>query len=493
MIAFLGAIAALRWQVISSQPEPSGLDGGNWLALGHTLLGSHSRSASIMYPPLVPLLMVGMSAIWGALTSAQILALASGLAPAAGAYVLLRRRLGFRAVLVSALLAPAASTGEAAAWGGYPQLFALGLMPIVLWATDLFLTTGYFRWAWVTSAILALTLSTSDLIGVATIVCAALAVIARTLGSAERERYSVKVAAKALLIVTVPSLALAPIYVTLVRGVLENTATRHSNQYITLANLAPNLANIFKDNVAFWFLLACIALVSPVLLFARSERPFASAAVAILAFIGAAVLLTGQVRVLYLLPLAIAAGVGAWWQKLSDSNHLIAVTLDRVMIAIMCLVLVVQSALGIATFDQQVRWYSALDPGVVAGLQQLNHIAPRTAVLAVGPAANPTNQPGWPMGWWVEGLLDRPTYYASDPEWLNTADERRRADVANAMFIPSEGLGGALSIARVRGISYIVVATGWSGYRSWVAHDNGMKGAAVVIDNESLLVISVGA
>src|SRR6267378_3037721 len=85
-VVLLAAIAILRWQVITSLPEPTGVDGGNWLALGHSLLGSHSRSASIVYPPVVPLLSVGLAAIWGPLTGAQVLAVVSSLAPSAGTY-----------------------------------------------------------------------------------------------------------------------------------------------------------------------------------------------------------------------------------------------------------------------------------------------------------------------------------------------------------------------------------------------------------------------
>jgi hypothetical protein len=73
-VVFLGAIVLWRWQVIRSVPEPSGIDAGNWLAYGHALLGSHSRSASLVYPPLVPALSVALATVWGPLTGVQLLA-----------------------------------------------------------------------------------------------------------------------------------------------------------------------------------------------------------------------------------------------------------------------------------------------------------------------------------------------------------------------------------------------------------------------------------
>jgi hypothetical protein len=156
----------------------------------------------------------------------------------------------------------------------------------------------------------------------------------------------------------------------------------------------------------------------------------------------------------------------------------------------MAAVLALECALGIATFQAQVQWYTALSPGIVSGFQQLNRIAPRDAALAISPAA--AVQDGWPLGWWAEGLLDRPTYYASDPTWLNFPIEQRNAAIANRMFDPTVGLSGAIELARANHINYIVVATGWQGYRAWASKGGGLEGATVVIDTDSLLVVSVG-
>ena len=112
-------------------------------------------------------------------------------------------------------------------------------------------------------------------------------------------------------------------------------------------------------------------------------------------------------------------------------------------------------------------------------------------MLAVSQAANPSNQYGWPVGWWVEGILDRPTYYVSSLEWLNFADERRRASVANDMFNSPRGVSGAIRMARSNGINYIVVAKGWPNYRAWVSNGGALDGAKPVIDTESTLVLLI--
>jgi hypothetical protein len=495
-VAYLITIAALRWHAITSLAEPSGLDTGNWLAFGNGILGSHSRSASIVYPPTIPLATVAVVKIWGPLTGVEILETIASLAPAAGTYVLLRGRLGLRAALLAGLLAPAASTGEAAAWGAYPQLVGLGLLALVLWGVDQFVTTRRLRWAFITSAFLLLTLATSDLIGAAAVVIAPLFLALRVMQLSPSDRPSRRELITALLIAVAPSLALVPIYAALAGAVLKNETGTRPNQ-LTLANLLPTLETLFQDSVELWALALVAAIFSPLVLLTRRGRSLAADAVAILAPTAIALVALREIRLVYLLPIAMVIAVGAWWTLLQDphrpfiwwslrgsSRRRITIRLDSVLMTIMAVALVVESGTGIDAFQRQLRFYSTLNPGVVAGLQQLDRVASRNAVLAVGPA--PRN--GWPFGWWVEGLLDRPTYYACDLQWLNQPDERRRATLANEMFSKQAGISGAIDLARANGIDYIVVAREWNGYPEWASRGSPTQ-MHVLINTESLLVV----
>ena len=88
-------------------------------------------------------------------------------------------------------------------------------------------------------------------------------------------------------------------------------------------------------------------------------------------------------------------------------------------------------------------------------------------------------------------MLGRPTYSASDFQWLNTRDERTRATIANDMFAPSKGIGYAIGIAQKHQIQYLVVATGWKGYQQWISGKPPPTAVSPVTQNESVLILSV--
>lgn len=489
-IGLLSVIALLRWQVIDSVGEPSGLDPGNWLAFGHSLMGSQSRSASLAYPPLVPLLSVAFSAVWGPLRGSAVLGLLCSLAPAVGTYVFLRAQLGIRAVFLAGLLGAAATTTEAEAWGGYPQLLGLGLLPLLIWAIERFLRTRRMESAYLISLLLFLLFATNDLIGAIGIgVATTYSALRLILVNGERPRSGV--IRNAVLVAFVPSLSLLPTYLRLAGGFFSNDTVRLTSQHIGATNLFSDLNNVFKDNPALWYLTLVLAFAAPIILLVRHEHLLAMATTAVLIPTLAVLNAIGQYRVVFVLPLAMAFGVGAWWTLLKGITGPTAAILDKVLIATFAIVLLVQFALSTTTFESQVKWYAALNPGIVAGLQELDKIAPRNSVLSVGPAPNLSNQEGWPLGWWVEGILDRPTFYASDLQWLYLPDERRRANLANQMFSRDEGFGSAIPLARSNGITYIVVAKAWAGYQVWISNKGSPQGVQVVIDNDSLLVLSI--
>src|ERR1700736_1197210 len=322
---YLLLIADLRWQVIASYPEPSGVDGGNWLALGHSLLGSHSLVATNVYPPLTPLLTVGFAAVLGPLLGAQIMAMVSSLMPALGVYIAMRRALGARAALLAGLLAPAATTGEAAAWGGYPQLLALGFLPILLMAVDQAFGRRNLRWALISSLLLFLIIATNELIGMIAIAATFVVIAARIILTRRLQRPSRKRLIVGVVVGVLPLLALVPLYYILTTAFVHNDAIPGSNQHVSAVHFVGIFANTFKDNVGLWFVLALFALFSPIVLFRRTRAARARTSLAIgstallIPTVGSLVVFQ-NIRFLYLVPTAVVLAAGAWWSLLSSQR-----------------------------------------------------------------------------------------------------------------------------------------------------------------------------
>src|SRR3989442_14994484 len=73
-VAFLAAVALSRWTTMADSPLPPGTDQANWLAFGHALAGEHIRSSAVSAPPIVPLLMLGVTGAWGPFIGSKVLA-----------------------------------------------------------------------------------------------------------------------------------------------------------------------------------------------------------------------------------------------------------------------------------------------------------------------------------------------------------------------------------------------------------------------------------
>ena len=119
----LAGVAAYRTVVIGSHGEPSGLDFGIRLTLGYQILGHPLAGAAVgTYPPIVPVLTVGVTWALGVVWGTALLAGLSSTAPALGAWFACRL-FGARwtALLAAVLLAATSSSGEAAAWGASPS------------------------------------------------------------------------------------------------------------------------------------------------------------------------------------------------------------------------------------------------------------------------------------------------------------------------------------------------------------------------------------
>ncbi|HEU0114394.1 MAG TPA: hypothetical protein VFQ80_06950, partial [Thermomicrobiales bacterium] len=121
------ALLARRWREMG--PFPTGLDGGQWLALGRGLLGGVGRSTQGVYAPLVPVLSALAAGAVGPALGLRLVAMLAYAAVLVAIAALARLELDWAPTIVALLVVGSASAVvEPLAYGGYPQTLAFAAM-----------------------------------------------------------------------------------------------------------------------------------------------------------------------------------------------------------------------------------------------------------------------------------------------------------------------------------------------------------------------------
>ncbi len=483
--AFCLVVMAARYATLVGSGAPPGIDSGNWLGFGHALLGQRIRSSQIAYPPLVPLVVTGAVRLLGPTAGVALVAALASLVPALAVYLVLRSLgLGWSAVVLAGFLAVGAATGEAAAWGGFPQLIGIGLCVLFLWSIETSLRTGRLRHCVGAGCTLALLLATSHLIvpaaalGLAVLLAACLAFPP---DDGIRPPFRRLVALGAVL--GVAALPFLPLYLHLVRNVAANPAASSSQVQLRLGPILSQLEFIYRDFREFWRLAIAGVLFIPLVLFDGRRTSLWKVTTSFALGALAALALTREPRFLYLLPVAAMLAAGLW---LRDLQGLARPLFRRVWIGA-TVVLAVALAWRFQLFKVQKEYYAVLTPGVVSGINWLSKETPRGSLVAVSTVRDA------PLGWWVEGLGGRPTLTSSSLEWLNYPDERARANLANRIFGIGSPSAAGLALARGDGVRYVLVAKDWAGYSaSGLAAVRAANPAAVALENASVVILNIG-
>jgi hypothetical protein len=480
-VGVIAAVSFIRWRLLRYTPYPTGLDGGNWLAFGHAIFGEHIRSSSLAYPPIVPVIMVGLERLLGTYASIQAMAFASAAAPAIGAYVLLYAwGLGWRSAVLAGFLAASAGTGEAMAWGGYPQLIGIGILPVFVLALDRFLVARNFRSAIPAALLFLAALATSDLVGPIT-VFVGLVYLAVRYGALRKrhEGNSVRNLLLGVSLSVVLALPLAPIYLGLLPGSVSNHPVPTS-----VINDTAAIQSVIGDLNTFWTVCLAAAVLTPLALIARRDYRLVIVSLSVIAT-SVALMVTGGIgRPAYLLPLGIVLGLGAWASAIGRLPDWIQSSFNAAIIT--CLVIDV--LIGTQHFADQQSYYTVLNPGLVQGFNRLTAVSGSQQVVAVSPAQN-----DWALGWWVEGAARKRTIYAGNPIYLNYRDERARNSIAIGIFSPNNDFETTRRLAREAGAAYLFFDKRWVDYSAWAAHGFGTDSALIVYENDSVLIVATGA
>ncbi len=471
---FLVLAAGVRYAGLTDLDAPATIDSGNWLAFGHALLGDSVRDPGIIYPPLVPLLTVGLASLVGPITAAGLMGAGASIVPAAGAYLAIRNNEGTSArarwalAPLAALLAVTGSTGEAAAWGGFPQLIGTGITPVLLVLVDRALRDHRWRATAAASGAMAAILLTSHFVFTfalfSTGALVSMAVAAQPRGHRRRwlgDRLP------HLSAIGLPVVLIAPFYLPLVKAMGENRVP-DVDSALTVANAVRSLEFTYRDLPLLWHLLLVLTVTIPILTRTHWRgapwRLTAAAAVGVL--VGSAA--SGEARFLYFIPLVCVFAGALWIVTVIDAEATAPdraggpvatralVVPSRLMTttgALLALAVAVQAWTGAALFKDQRDYYGIVTPGIYEAIQWIRDETPADAVIGVSTVDDA------PLGWWVEGLGDREAIYASPLQWLVYPDEIERATVANQVFAPPFPTEASMAAARDAGMTFLLVAT----------------------------------
>jgi hypothetical protein len=479
------AVAGARFAILRRGGAPATIDAGNWLAFGDGLLGDAVRSSSIVYPPVVPLLTKASVTVFGLTDGVALVGAAASSVPAAGVYSVLRfAGMGAPALWPSLIVLAAASVGEAAAWGGFPQLIAIGLMLISLVAFDGLLDRWRTRDALTCGAAVMATLATSHLIGVALVVSMGLMGLLPRLPSRPPPPWGTRLGRLAL--VALPSVWLVPLYISLATAFVGRDTVTSSPNRLTWSNLLDKIEFLYREAPWLWRVLVVGAVLAPVLLWAVRRSVlwrFVVALVAATAFLAA---MSRESRFLYLVTPAAALGLGMWIEALITRRGYPERPRASVVVAAAALsgVVGLQVVLGAALFDDQRSEYAVLTPGLVSGIEFARDATEADAVIAV------TSLRDAPLGWWVEAIAHRRTVYGAPLAWLSFDDEVRRASFANELFAPPFPTVERLRMAQDAGIELILLPTRWTFFDAALVGelDSGAPGSVVRLNSDVVLL-----
>lgn len=466
-------VILLRFRILREGGAPPTIDAGNWLAFGDGILGRGTRSTTIVYPPVVPLLTTGAVQAFGLVTGISAVGAISSAAPAIGVYWTLRRcRLGIGALVPGLLVLGASSVGEAAAWGGFPQLISLGLLPVTLLSFDQLARTWGRRDALRAGFVLMLILATSHLIA-SVAITASVVIVTIGLVSQPRSRPGIGRIAERVGIAVLPSMWLVPVYVTLTRQIILDDNGFRRLTGLEWGSLADRIEFLFRDLTLVWWPLFGLVLIAPLLLIGRRHLSLWRIPTGLLIATAVLTAATREGRYLYVFTVIAGLSLGLWIAVLAArvridlEGRLPIVLRARVALGLVitAVILAVQIAGGVSFFREQRNFYGLLSPDLVAAI---DHVA---ATTGPNDTIGVPSHHDAPLGWWVEAITRQPTLYGVPLRWIVFDDEIERATRANRLFVPPFPTAESLADAVEEGISVILLPTEWVFYDTQAIDD----------------------
>jgi hypothetical protein len=458
-LALTALVFFYRYWLLMRLHSPATVDSGNWLAFGKQLFGKSARSDSLHYPPVVPTLVYLSTSVVGVTKGVAGLVSLAACAPAIGIYISLRRSgLAWEAIVPAGLILCSSPVGEAAAWGGLPQLIGLGIVPVFLSDLDDVMLRCRPRRVAEATLLLAVLLLTSHFVSILAVAGAGI-LMAFRLTQFRRKGFVAAVKRwRVVLILLSPFLLVVPTYFDLLRRTGNSTQLTPNKDKLRFGSLPEMLHFLTRDLKIPWYGIFVLAALTPIVCWKRRTATIMVIPMAtLLAALGLG-LGTGEGRFAYVFPMAAVLFVGAWLNELAHSPHVqhrVIRILFNGALAGMCLL---QLVTGARFFRGQRDYYAILRPGIYEAMRWIDDVAPRDRPVGVDRVAEA------PLGWWFEGLTGREALYASPLRWLSFPDEIRRATVANKIYSDEFPNDVAMQEARTAGVTYLLVVIHTPGY-----------------------------
>jgi hypothetical protein len=469
-----GLIAWRRWSLFG--PYVTGMDPGEWFALGRGYLGGEGRSTEGAYPPLIPVIFHLLRQVAEPMVVAKLVAVLSVVVIAAAAYLVAREGMDrWFALGITATIALSGVFTESIAFGGSPQNAALMFMILAGLALARYLAAGARRDAvWAGAALSGAALSHHTYFPVACLVFAAVWgawLTTRPDRAAIRSRTIGTIAAGAVAV-----LVFLPIALDFQSSDYDAPVNSNRFDYTDAIGIS-----IREARWLWWPVFIVGTLAFPLLLRRRTNAAWQVGA-ALTGVAAVLFLFTTEPRLLPPLIVGTALGVGlllqAAWERTGST-------------ALGAAPLVVAAAMPILLWpfadlraEELYRHYRVMDRSLMGAIEFVDAYEPEGAVLVR------KTQKGWPGGWWFEGLTDETIKVGSEERWLGFGQERRNARLADRVFDRAQTGEQAVAAARRGDVQLLVFRKGdWRGWQTWLVQPSGLR---VVYDDGVTMVLDVG-
>lgn len=484
-------VGVMRFAVMSSGDAPPTIDSGNWLSFADSLLGNSPRDASITYPPVVPLLTELFTTLFGLNNGIAALAGVSSVAPAIGLYIALRMaKVGQFRIIPALLLLGAGSIGEATAWGGFPQLLGIAVLPLVLLQGIRYIDTPTRGTSFKLGLGMLALLATSHF--VSTIAVASFAIVL-AIDAVHLRKFPLSGShLRWLPVVIGPSLPLLGIYVRLINAIFLNPNEFTSLENITWGTALQRLDFVNADFPQLWKLLVPLSLITPALTWSIRRSTAWRMSTSLMVSTLLLLMITREVRYFYIVPVFSGMALGVWAIELRRGIELskltwLARSTYRLMGLVALLIVILQLNASSRRFNVQHDYFAILNSGLVDAIAVSD-----TVIKTDGGAIAVPSVDDAPIGWWVEALTRERVIAGSPLRWLNFSDEVERASTANAIFHPLFPDRHSLGLLGSADVSVLILPVQWTWYdddnvEQWIA-DNNLD---VVERNAEALVVRV--